>query len=470
MDRRKELLAAWERRSQARGDAEHCTGADALFLVTALSTALRRASETPELGRAARTWGVRFSAPVEALASLGVLRDALVELADASNGGLPVPLSVLNRIFDQAALEAVDAASANLRSEARNDPLTGCANRRALEEDLVHALSSARRSGLDLAVAVVDLDGLKQINDGQGHGAGDAALIGLVATLRRALREADTLYRTGGDEFVVVAPFTDAAGARALMRRAERVAGPAFSWGVASLASVPAAPAPAHDPALLMEAADSDLYLRRRSSRQAAAVAARRRRVTAAASVAASVVVTASMAGLAVALDSGSSAPATHGVSASGAPPADWRASSLGSPSPGSRRFGTAPVGSRIQGGAGTSLAGLLDTTVAPAPGAVPEPSTSAPVPVVLVPSSPSGAAQVTLVSAVTPSHPIALASVAPPPPAPTHNAPGQATGAAAPATAPGHWHGNGSGGGNGNGNGNGNAGHGSGGHGSPKH
>lgn len=393
-DRRRELLAAWERRCRARGGTEHCSGADALFLVTALSNALRHASETPELGRAARTWGARFSAPVDALATLAMLRDALVGMAEQSPDGLPVPLSVLNRIFDQAALEAVDAASTNLRSEARNDPLTGCANRRALDEELTHAAASARRSNLDLAVAVVDLDGLKQINDTRGHAAGDAALVALVVALRRALREADTLYRTGGDEFVVVAPFTDAAGARALMRRAERMGGPPFSWGVASLGAAAAA-VTEPDTATLMDAADTDLYERRRATRRATVLAARKRTATAVASVAASVAVTAAMAGLAVALDSGSTAPASStasgtapqgggagggtGNAAGGSGAPRWATPAFEGPaaatdagaSLSSQTVGGLPLGG--VGSLGTSLVGLLETVVPPsALGAVP--------------------------------------------------------------------------------------------------
>ena len=309
-----------------------------MFLVTALASGLRAGSETPELGRAARTWGARFSTPVEALSVLTMLRDALIELDGAQNGRGSVSAPTVNRLFDQMSMEAVDAASANLRAAARHDPLTGCANRRALDEDLPRALASAERSKLDLAVAVVDLDGLKQINDAEGHAAGDAALRSLVDALRRALREADTLYRAGGDEFVVVAPFTDAAGARALMRRAARMGAPYFSWGVAGLNQARALAgegrtrrdgrqgaeggigAGALGALALLELADADLYRRRRAARTAAATASRRRRMTAVASVAATVTVTAGMASLAAALSSGGRSPATPTAQAAGAP------------------------------------------------------------------------------------------------------------------------------------------------------
>jgi len=279
---RRELLAAWEDRSRAVGaDPSACSGPDAIFLVSALGAALKRGSQTPELGRAARSWGARFSAPVEALAALSALRETVVDATRAPLGdgtvvsGLPAASDNVNRVLDQVMLEAVDAASANLRAQARTDPLTGCANRLAFHEDLGHAANSAYRSGLDLALAEVDLDGLKRINDTKGHAAGDDALLGLVSRLREELRDADTLYRTGGDEFVVIAPFTDAAGAAAMLDRASEGEGPRFSWGVASMRSL--GPEAAENPELLMAAADNDLYARRRYSRAKADAATTRR-------------------------------------------------------------------------------------------------------------------------------------------------------------------------------------------------
>jgi diguanylate cyclase (GGDEF)-like protein len=72
-----------------------------------------------------------------------------------------------------------------------------------------------------LAVLFGDLDGLKDINDVHGHGAGDAALRLVAGCLRANLRETDAAGRWGGDEFLVVLPHTDAAGAEAVMRRLE---------------------------------------------------------------------------------------------------------------------------------------------------------------------------------------------------------------------------------------------------------
>ncbi|MHB8437573.1 MAG: GGDEF domain-containing protein [Acidimicrobiales bacterium] len=295
------LLDAWTaacRRTAGGRLVEQCRTPEARLFVGALVLAGRRGSPTAELGRAARTWGAGFDTPVDVVAAVALLRDAMSELDPAASA----PAAV----FDHVTMEAVDAASANLRSEARADPLTGCANRRALQEDLPRAVASATTSGLDLSLVAVDLDGLKRINDTEGHDAGDRTLVALVKALRGALRESDGLYRTGGDEFVVVAPFTTSVGARSLMARATAQDGPPFSWGTASLADLLAA-GRTPDASTLMDAADADLYERRHTTRHAVALARRRRKLSRAASLAASLAATTSVAGFvaAAALDAG---------------------------------------------------------------------------------------------------------------------------------------------------------------------
>lgn len=299
-----EIQAAWaERCSQEGADPAACQSLEARFVLSALARAVVAGAETRELGRAARGWGDRFSSPVEALACLSCLREVVVHSAGAPTTGwaaawLPVSAEAYNRVVDQLTSEAVDSASANLRAAARTDPLTGCANRLALNEDLERAISSARRSKLDFSVAMIDLDGLKQINDGRGHEAGDLALVALAGMLQGVLRGADRLYRIGGDEFVVMLPFTDAAGAETMLRRAETMHGPSFSWGVASLKTV--GEEALARPELLLSAADAALYAGRAERRSApvlippasvatprveTAVASRRRRTPIAAPV-----------------------------------------------------------------------------------------------------------------------------------------------------------------------------------------
>lgn len=98
----------------------------------------------------------------------------------------------------------VRALQAELAELALRDPLTGLANRRLLDEVLALALSRSARAGEPLAVAVLDLDGLKWVNDTYGHDAGDAVLVETAHRLSSTIRDADVVARTGGDEFVIV--------------------------------------------------------------------------------------------------------------------------------------------------------------------------------------------------------------------------------------------------------------------------
>jgi diguanylate cyclase (GGDEF)-like protein/putative nucleotidyltransferase with HDIG domain len=93
------------------------------------------------------------------------------------------------------------------------DPLTEALNRRGFEQRLERELADAARSGRPLTLAVLDLDGLKAVNDREGHGAGDALLRETVARLTRVLRPMDAVGRLGGDEFAVL--FTGAGEADA---------------------------------------------------------------------------------------------------------------------------------------------------------------------------------------------------------------------------------------------------------------
>jgi two-component system, cell cycle response regulator len=101
----------------------------------------------------------------------------------------------------------------------RTDALTGLYNRRHLEERLGELVSLARRHGEDLGAALVDLDHFKAVNDTAGHPAGDAVLQVTADRLRNSLRAEDVLGRWGGEEFLVLLPRTDAAGARLVAER-----------------------------------------------------------------------------------------------------------------------------------------------------------------------------------------------------------------------------------------------------------
>ncbi|HZX54259.1 MAG TPA: sensor domain-containing diguanylate cyclase, partial [Ilumatobacteraceae bacterium] len=92
----------------------------------------------------------------------------------------------------------------SLAKLALRDPLTGLANRCLLEELLEAELARTQRTGAPLAVAYIDLDGLKEINDTYGHDAGDMVLCEVARRLVSIVRGVDVVARIGGDEFVVV--------------------------------------------------------------------------------------------------------------------------------------------------------------------------------------------------------------------------------------------------------------------------
>jgi diguanylate cyclase (GGDEF)-like protein len=106
---------------------------------------------------------------------------------------------------ENARLRRTVAELETYRALAYRDALTGLWNRRYFEERLGQEISIARRQpGGKFTLLVLDLNGLKRINDDEGHAAGDAAIQRAAAFLRSRLREHDVCCRTGGDEFIVI--------------------------------------------------------------------------------------------------------------------------------------------------------------------------------------------------------------------------------------------------------------------------
>ena len=93
------------------------------------------------------------------------------------------------------------------------DPLTGLFNRAQIYVDLDQEVRRSRRSLRPFCLLMVDMDGLKLINDSLGHERGDAAIRGIASVIRRSIRTVDSAYRYAGDEFVVLLPETDFGGA-----------------------------------------------------------------------------------------------------------------------------------------------------------------------------------------------------------------------------------------------------------------
>ncbi len=124
-----------------------------------------------------------------------------------------------------------------LGEQATRDGLTGLYNRRYFDETLADHLESARRYGRDLALVLFDLDHFKQVNDAQGHPAGDALLRRFAELLRTSARGADIVCRTGGDEFAVLLPETGRDGAARFAQRILASAAHPVSAGLAALPS-----------------------------------------------------------------------------------------------------------------------------------------------------------------------------------------------------------------------------------------
>ena len=117
-------------------------------------------------------------------------------------------------VFERVARQMEDAAT--------HDGLTNCWNHITTDALLAHELLRARRTATPVAFVLLDLDHFKQVNDQHGHRSGDAVLRQFADTVRGRLRASDVFGRTGGEEFGLVLPGTDRAGARWLIEAVRR--------------------------------------------------------------------------------------------------------------------------------------------------------------------------------------------------------------------------------------------------------
>jgi diguanylate cyclase (GGDEF)-like protein/putative nucleotidyltransferase with HDIG domain len=153
----------------------------------------------------------------------------------------------------------------NLTDAVRRDPLTGLLNRRGFEEAFDLEIERCRRADTPLSLVVADIDRFKDVNDSQGHGAGDAALRNVGDLICRAKRRFDSAARVGGEEFAIVVPDTDEHGAYMLAERirtsVDRDARLTLSLGVAC--------SPLHGTTsdALLQSADHALYAAKRLGR-----------------------------------------------------------------------------------------------------------------------------------------------------------------------------------------------------------
>jgi diguanylate cyclase (GGDEF)-like protein len=164
-----------------------------------------------------------------------------------------------------AAMEAhVLSRSRELESQANTDPLTGLGNLRALQRQLANLLDTQKRYRRAFGVLLMDIDGLKRINDSYGHQAGDRVLMQVAMSLRRSIRSVDTAARIGGDEFCVLLPEQDLKSAAKLAARLataveEEVATPGDPPVTLSI-GVAASPEHGDDAESLIDTADRAMY------------------------------------------------------------------------------------------------------------------------------------------------------------------------------------------------------------------
>ena len=106
------------------------------------------------------------------------------------------------RVFTD--ITEIREAEEQIRHNATHDPLTGLPNRFLLDDRLEHDLAEAKRGGGGLAVLLLDLDDLKNINDTLGHAQGDVLLVEVAERIAKVLRESDSVGRVAGDEYAII--------------------------------------------------------------------------------------------------------------------------------------------------------------------------------------------------------------------------------------------------------------------------
>lgn len=175
---------------------------------------------------AGMSYPIRTAIAVSALTVVGFLLVAAVH--DDSVAYIGLMLSCLGWTASMAIWQAhnrngqrreLERHRDDLAHASRIDPLTGALNRRGFEERLDAELAEASSSGRPLTLATIDLDDFKEVNDRDGHAAGDALLVLIVERLTGALRPGDAIGRLGGDEFAVVLPGTGDTDAEAVVGR-----------------------------------------------------------------------------------------------------------------------------------------------------------------------------------------------------------------------------------------------------------
>lgn len=186
-------------------------------------------------------------------------------------------LAATNRQLRRQSIE-LQEKNERLQSLAATDPLTELFNRRRFEETLEKEVASSIRYGDSFSLIVLDIDRFKLVNDQFGHDVGDSVIREVAIALRNVVRRADSIFRIGGDEFVVLCRNTTDEGALNLAEKirraleghpvatAEGSLDVTASFGIASIPST----AVASDPGILLKSADLALYRSKEEGRNRA--------------------------------------------------------------------------------------------------------------------------------------------------------------------------------------------------------
>jgi diguanylate cyclase (GGDEF)-like protein len=212
-------------------------------------------------------------------------RRSLLRLVPVDAAAAPASEPVATPVVDEetermaAQIRALQAANARLQKEntelralALVDPLTHLYNRRGLETEMEKALSIGQRKRTPVALLLIDLDGMKYVNDRYGHPEGDRVLRAVGEVLSRSVRTSDSAARLGGDEFAVVMPATDRAGAQVVAERIRAaiadlgLSGITASVGLATFTGASAEPG-VDKMTSLVGAADAALYQAKRTGK-----------------------------------------------------------------------------------------------------------------------------------------------------------------------------------------------------------
>jgi diguanylate cyclase (GGDEF)-like protein len=206
-------------------------------------------------------------------AAVGVLK-VCSPLPSAFGEGDVQILGLMSELIAASMFHAARYGTDELYRRATRDNLTGLANRAFFYDRLRHSLSAAKREGRRVGVLMLDMDGLKPINDTHGHRAGDAAIMEIASRVSADVREVDTVARLGGDEFaVILSTVEDSDGALAAgLRITARCARP-FTFEnrplkIGASLGVAIYPEDGEEPDELVEKADQSMYVAKRRKKR----------------------------------------------------------------------------------------------------------------------------------------------------------------------------------------------------------